>query len=685
MANSTISHQSEPLMVVKIALFATVIMLGVVAFQASKTLGVFQNLSILRGAITVAIGGGVSLFLLRLFRSQLVVLAVPLAYCAYNGHTAEVLAWALFCGGSLALGSFLIRLLPTESATSLGEILPFLRLLAGVGANSFLTWAAMHLPINYTGTYWVLYGLELILFALSHGLPKPALNQRWTAGHWLVFLHVLLFLPYAMVPSYNHDDIAAHLFIPKQTALLGQFQFSPEFVSAMNPSMLPMGAYTSVFMLGGETGMRLLNLSMYSFGFLLLESFTRQRWGIRASFLAVLFGVLTPFTHWTLGICFVDSFMFSFSTLLLAVAARFIEVREASLLPVLGLVAALGYLTKQQMIFVILPIAVPILVTALRAGCSRRRDVALNIALASLIFCAIISPPLIHNYLLSGNPLFPFYNSIFKSPYFPPQNFADGRWNQPLSLATLWTITFSGSKFVENGDFSFGFAPLVLFPAILAIGGYRTAKRDLWIPGLLLFSLAYAYVSFVTTGLYMRYLVGLIAPLSLCLALTSNALLSLGRTSSRITALVVACLAAGNFAALLSGDHTAAPYPILESLSGSLERSSMAYDERFKKLFQKGRLLCKRNSLGLLIDSPANYFAQTRLVSNSWLFPMVSSKLASAASTEDLRSFVFDQLKACYVIMPLSPSPTGVGSSEFRKLLRPVGKTADFGLYVPLQ
>jgi 4-amino-4-deoxy-L-arabinose transferase-like glycosyltransferase len=451
----------------------------------------------------------------------------------------------------------------------------------------------------------------------------------------------------------------------------------------MNPSILPVGAYTSVFMLAGEMAMRLLNLSMYSFGFLLLESFTRQRWGGRTGFLAALFGALTPFTHWTIGICFVDSFMFAFSTLVLAVTARFIESRQAVLLPVLGLVAALGYLTKQQMIFVIIPIAAPILVTALQSGGHSRKNVLLNICLASLIFGAVISPPLIHNYILSGNPLFPFYNSIFKSPYFPQQDFADGRWNQPLSLGTLWTITFSGSKFVENSDFSFGFAPLVLFPAILAIGLYRAAKKDLWILGLFLFNLAYACVCFSTTGLYMRYFVGLIAPLSLCLALTSNTLLSLGRSSSGITALVVGCLAAGNFAALLSGDHTAAPYPIFESLSGSLERSSMAYHERFKKLFHKGRLLCSRNSLGLLIDSPANYFAQTRLISNSWLFTTVSSRLGSAASTEELRSVVFDQLEVCYVIMPLSPAPTGVRSPEFRRLLKQVGKTSDFGLYVP--
>lgn len=658
-------------------------MLAIVAVRASETLAVFQITSITRGILTLAAGGLISALLVKMFHRPPVVLLVPILFSAYTGHSVEVIACLVFLSASFCLGSLLERLLGVETDAWFGPILPFLKLLTGLFLNSLLTWGAMHLPINHSAGYWAFYGLEIIVCAVMHGLPRPTPTKRWTGGQWLVFFHFLLFLPYALVPSYNHDDVAAHLFIPKQTRIFGEVVFTPEVISTLNPSMLPMGAYTSVFMLSGEVAVRLLNLSMYTLGFLLLECFARRRWGNRVSFLTTLFAVVTPFTHWTLGICFVDSFLFVYSTLFVVVTSRFLTYRQLSVLPLLGLLAGIGYLAKQQIIFVIIPLSLPILIIVARELWRAPTRTLSFTSLATLVFCGTISPPLIHNYILSGNPLFPFYNSIFKSPYWPAEDLVDTRWNQPFSIETVWTITFHGSRFVENHDFSFGFGLLVLLPAILTIGGYRAARKEAWIFGLLLLCVSCAYVCYSTTGLYIRYLVGLIAPLSLCLGLTANELLCRSRLVVWLTTVLVSLLIAGNFGALLSGRHTAEPYPIIESVTGSLEQSSMAYCDRFKKLFQKGRHLCGRNSLGLLLDSPGNYFAQTRLISNSWHFPQVSMKLASTNSTEELAAYVFDQQKVCYIIMPVTPSPSGVGSPEFRKLLRIVGKTADFGLFVP--
>ncbi|MEN9846127.1 MAG: hypothetical protein RIS36_1274 [Pseudomonadota bacterium] len=673
-----------PLPLALVALCGVLIMLVVVGMEASKTPEVFQLVSIRLGLITLAVSALVSFISIKLFKRPTALLVIPVLFCAYTQHFVAFLAWAVFCAASFGLGSYVCRLFLPEKESSFGDALPFLKLFIGLSLNSLLTWVAMHFSVNYTAAYWSFFCAELLLFrrGAAH-LVNVKLSRRLEPGRLVVLLHALLFLPFAVVPAYNFDDISSHLFISHQTRLFGRFVFSPELVSGLNPSMLPMGAYTSVFMLGGEFAMRILNLSMYTFGFLIFESFVRNRWGNRVALLATLFAVLTPFTHWTLGICFVDSFFFALSTLFFVCTISFLSSKNLSMLPWLGLLAGLGYLAKQQFIFIAIPLAVPMGVLVLRALLATPKRCVIFVGLAAVTFIVTIAPPLVHNYILSGNPLFPFYNSFFKSPYWPAQNLVDTRWNQPFAPTTLWAITFHGSRFVENSDFCFGFAPLVLFPAIVSIGTYRACKNDLWIWSTLLISVSYVYLCSATTGLYIRYFVGQIAPISLCLALTVHQLLSAGNASRRVAFVIVCALLAGNFAALLSGRNSAEPYPVVAAIAQSTSHSSMAYHARFKTLFEKGRELCGQDATGLLIDSPGNYFAQTRLVSNLWHFTTVSRKLSEAKSTADLQAVVFDNLKACYIIMPLKPTPQGVRSDSFRDLLTQIEETADFGLYIP--
>lgn len=48
---------------------------------------------------------------------------------------------------------------------------------------------------------------------------------------------------------------------------------------------------------------------------------------------------------------------------------------------------------------------------------------------------------MIFNFLCTGNPFFPYYNSIFKSPYYPIMNFKDTRWGgQNIFEKIFWLI-----------------------------------------------------------------------------------------------------------------------------------------------------------------------------------------------------------------------------------------------------
>lgn len=660
--------------------------LAVIATQeALSRPEVFIAESILLAATALLSSGAVVAALFWATRDCRWLLVLPPLACAASGKALAFIGLFVFLSASFLLGSWLCRRLPPLASFAASSLSLPLFLLVGLSANAFITWAAMHFPVNTLGAYWAFFIVEVALFGFLGRLTIPLPARTWSAGQVIILLHSLLFLPYALVPVHNFDDLVAHLFIPHQTLIFGQFPFSPDFVSGLNTSMLPMGAFTGAYMLGGEHAVRLLNLSLFGIGFLALESFTRRRWGGSVAALAVLFAALTPFTHWTLAICFSDALFFATATALLLLSLEFFADRSPSQLPGIAIMTALGYLSKQQIIFIAIPLAIPLGYATLQSVRGSLPQTVRAVSVASLLFLFTISPPLIHNYILSGNPLFPFYNAFFKSPFWPAENLVDSRWDEPLNWSTLWRLTFYGSQFVENGDYSFGFAPLVLAPLCLGFLLVRPIRAGIAPLGLLALSLCYILLCFKTTGLYMRYFLGIVAPVSIALALAVWRVAGTSRWHARGIAALLSVICIGNFSALFSGRNTADPYPLYEAFTGSFRNSSVAYHQGLKKLFTRAHRRFGEESIGLIVDSPANYLAETRVISNYWHFPRVSRALAGTSDPQRLANFLFDEEKVSYLVMPLSMKPEGLGDPRFRQRLKLVAKTADFGLFVPIQ
>lgn len=67
-----------------------------------------------------------------------------------------------------------------------------------------------------------------------------------------------------------------------------------------------------------------------------------------------------------------------------------------------------------------------------------------------LVGCIPCSIYIIYNFCETGSPLFPWYNEIFKSPFYPPQNFKDGRWGPDtwyeLILWPVYTVFFPNHR-----------------------------------------------------------------------------------------------------------------------------------------------------------------------------------------------------------------------------------------------
>jgi hypothetical protein len=161
------------------------------------------------------------------------------------------------------------------------------------------------------------------------------------------------------------------------------------------------------------------------------------------------------------------------------------------------------------------------------------------------MFGAVFLLPLVahaaYTYLKFGNPIFPAYNALFRSPYFPPFNFRDGRFG-PANLIEVFVFPFTslwqpgrlGEVPIYSGRIALGLA--------CAVAGLWMARRDRSMLALALVTILSALLWSFSTG-YGRYALALeiycgLSIVYLILSLTSE--MAIKSLAPRIAAVSVA-------------------------------------------------------------------------------------------------------------------------------------------------
>ena len=76
---------------------------------------------------------------------------------------------------------------------------------------------------------------------------------------------------------------------------------------------------------------------------------------------------------------------------------------------------------------------------------------------------------------IAGNPVLPLFNGWFRSPYYDPVNFDDGRWHAGLDASLPWDLTFRTDRYLEAFAGGGGFVLVALAGAwLLALLQRRT-------------------------------------------------------------------------------------------------------------------------------------------------------------------------------------------------------------------
>jgi hypothetical protein len=395
--------------------------------------------------------------------------AVWLAVSVLMGGVLPSLAVAALVAGSMALGSFVA-----------GRERPGLALLTGfamvAGAAGWLLPLPVHRPWVYLPLFVVLVAvrrdeLRAYAVAMREGW-RSAVDASPRSAAWGA-LALGLAAAASWLPTMQFDDLAYHLGLPWQLMLHGRYALDPTHqVWALAPwagdvlQAIPQliaraearGPLNLVWLLAAAAGLWRLGLQ--------LGLAPVMRWLCIALFaslptLAALLGGMQtelPATAVTLGL----------ATLVFAPTAGRRELFAGALL--LGLLCALK------------PMHVVAASGLLMVAGWRWRHLLLRIstwptlAWAALPVISVGASSYAYSTLVSGNPVLPLLNGIFRSPYFAARNFDDVRWHGGFDAALPWDLTFRTAGYVEGWNGGIGFVLIALAGAWMAALSLRRTR-----------------------------------------------------------------------------------------------------------------------------------------------------------------------------------------------------------------
>ncbi|MCL4395177.1 MAG: glycosyltransferase family 39 protein [Chloroflexi bacterium] len=467
-------------------------------------------------------------------------LAVFIALTIVAGGFGPAIAMFVWIAiAATALGSwFVSALLPASTATRLERTLLSLALGLGLLALIVLALGLLHL-LYPTITYGT---LALITVLLVPRLIRPlrgAFSELTARARtvWqttdlrfasIVFACIVVCLwgglIWAFAPTIQFDALVYHLSVPSlYVQQHGIVQVQEEFRSnwAHYGEML--------FTLGLETaGQPLPELMHFAYCVMTaLLTFTlgQRLGGLRTGLVSAVLYVSVPIVTWESGIAYIDLIVafYAFASLY-AVVVWWIDDQDRWLVAG-GILGGLALGSKLNAAIVILPVALFLTVALLlRRGLSRRS--LLGICAFGLPAILLFAPWLWRDWLWTGSPIFPYFNTVFRSPDWPLQdtffNFGSfGVGHGPVDFARMpWDLVVRTSAYSEVTPVgSLGALPLTALPWSLPLFSSRLRRSVLVLLGLGLAAL----VLWFKIAQYSRYVLVIVPLFAVLSALNLDA------------------------------------------------------------------------------------------------------------------------------------------------------------------
>ncbi|MDE2422943.1 MAG: glycosyl transferase [Betaproteobacteria bacterium] len=434
------------------------------------------------------------------------IVAVLLGLLSGSLWSMVVLGWFVF--SALILGDAVLPVLGdrTKSKNCL------IALLIGAGIYGTVVGLIAHFPVSYPGVYGAALALPILIWqekAKSYLLgfwgvfSKKSVDSEKTDKLGVAVAVVgLIHFVVALMPELGHDALAMHLFIPSHMATRHQWGFDADtYVWAVMP-MLGDWIFSVGYLLGGETATRLINVGFIFLLALLVRELVSWAGGsTKGAQWAALIFLSSPLTFTESSSLFIESVWSSFvvSGTLLLCRLDDGAIEAKSKLLIAGVLLGFGAAAK-AVTLTILPVLALIALWHYKFWRISTKPSNWLVAVSLFLLVALI--PYITAWRLTGNPVFPFFNGIFKSTYYPPVNFDSASvFGKGLTWDVLYRATFNSSKYLEATAGVPGFQWLLLFlpSSLMLVATKQLRGIALLVIGVLIVAVVFQSVS------YLRY------------------------------------------------------------------------------------------------------------------------------------------------------------------------------------
>ena len=417
----------------------------------------------------------------------LAALPASIAVVAFAGP-ATVVAGALLALVAIGIGSCIV---PRSSGSATA-------LLAGLAVLAAIVGWTLPLPIHHRGAYLlaavaVLAWRRQALLAMSREVLASARAVAAAHPAWSLLLVAAASVASLglWLPSLNYDDNAVHLVMQAQLLADARYHFDVQrqawavapwannvlhAIAAMLAGHEARAAMGAIWLLLGIDGARRLALALGA--------------PVAVALAAAAVFAAQPFTGYFTTTMQVDG---ASAAILLHLAA--IAASPAAARPGPWATGAIGGLLL-GLKTVNLLFALPLLAWIAWTSPARGRWLARALAIG----LAIAMPNYAYAWFITGNPLFPFFNAVFRSPLYPLENFRDLKWMAGVTWRAPWDLSFRSNLFGQVAPGAAGLALLATLPALFAAA--RTSRPLAWLGA---WAIAVAALLFWQMQ-YLRYL-----------------------------------------------------------------------------------------------------------------------------------------------------------------------------------
>jgi len=551
-----------------------------------------------------------------------------------------VAAVAFFFVSAVAIGDFFTKEFLEPDWNFLDRSL--VSFVVGTAAIMALIQVLAHFPVNNRITYLLILGAPLIFnFAsikdLWAGLnrffegPRPAPRDYYSGA--VLFLVLALHSVYAAFPEVGHDALVNHLMIPCQMEQLGKWEYDP---SQNLFAVIPYGStwiYSVMYILSGEAAVKLLNFVTVGATILLLISELRKHIPASLAFLVAGFLLATPVSFTLSQWLFPETLLTAF-----VLGGFLISVRSGSVINVMGILAfslCVGAALAVKLYGLIICGALVTLVLLRFYKELPIRSWFLYTSAMAGVILVVGAKPYLYGYLATGNPVFPFFNKIFASPFYPSVNFVDGRWIGHASWDLLYKLTFDSHVFGELYNGAFGFQHLLLLPAgilVTLIRGSLVSRSAVFVSAVYL-----SAVLFNTQ--YIRYLYPIFPLLTLVETEALKDILHLPKLRW-ISFLTAVGLTTGNLIFLATGCHMLGGFQIKAVLNSEAREDYVKAHNPVRHVNDVINVLAGRNTKVMYVAAPFGAGLHGRPVYTNWYNPILNKQLARMSEPEQFRELM---------------------------------------------